>query len=130
MKSKGIALVLVLGFIMVAVLAANIALRLISGHSLLARHKAGRIQAFYAAQAGINYALEQLRTGAWTLNPPAGSDKHYCINDDGVTMNCADGNPLGNIVDGDILFGVEITIGPENSGIVLGTTQLQAKVEY
>ena len=128
MKSKGIALVLVLGFIMVAVLAANIALRLITGHSLLTQHKVGRIQAFYAAQAGINYALEMLRVG-----PPSGwaidlvNHKHYCINDDFTTMTCTD----GNFNDTELLpCRVEIDIFPQGTGGIPGTTQLEAKVEY
>ena len=51
--------------IMTVVILANIALALITNQSRLTHHQASRIQAFYAAQAGNNYAWEMLRTGAW-----------------------------------------------------------------
>lgn len=66
---KGIALVMVLGTLLVVVILAVIILNIILSHSRLTQHQVGRIQAYYAAMAGINYALEQLRTGNW----PAGN---------------------------------------------------------
>ena len=65
MKSKGVALMLILGFVMVAVLVANVALQLITSHFRLTQHKVGRVQAIYAAKAGMNYALEMMRIGTW-----------------------------------------------------------------
>ena len=70
MSSRGIAFVLVMAFILAVVVSATISLLLMSTQARLTHHQVSRIQAFYAAQAGINYALEQLRTGGWV----AGTD--------------------------------------------------------
>jgi Tfp pilus assembly protein PilX len=64
---KGIALFMVLGTLLVVTILAFIMLNIILSHSRLTQHQVGRIQAYYAAQAGMNYALEMLRTGAWTV---------------------------------------------------------------
>ena len=65
---KGIALLMVLGTLLVVVILAFIMLNIILSHSRLTQHQVSRIQAYYAAMAGMNYALEQLRIGAWTFN--------------------------------------------------------------
>jgi Tfp pilus assembly protein PilX len=70
---KGIALFMVLGTLLVVVILAFIMLNIILSHSRLTQHQVNRIQAYYAAMAGINYALEQLRIGAWTFNNPNNS---------------------------------------------------------
>ena len=64
---KGIALFMVLGTLLVVTILAFIMLNIMLSHSRLTQHQVGRIQAYYAAQAGMNYALEMLRTGAWTV---------------------------------------------------------------
>lgn len=69
---KGIMLFMVLSTIMVVVALANIILVLASSQSRLTRHQTGRIQAHYAAQAGIQYAIEMLRTNVWAI-PAAGT---------------------------------------------------------
>ena len=62
---KGIALFMVLGTILIAVVLANVMLAMISSHGRLTHHQVSRIQAYYASQAGVNYANEMLRSGAW-----------------------------------------------------------------
>lgn len=62
---KGLALFFVLSMLLITVILANVVLSLILNQSRFTHHKISRIQAYYAAQAGVNYALEQLRTGAW-----------------------------------------------------------------
>ena len=69
MDKRGIALFMVFGTILVVVILANVILNIMLSHSRLSHHQVGRIQAYYAAMAGTNYALEMLRTGTWT--PPA-----------------------------------------------------------
>jgi len=64
-NNKGVAMIMVLGTILVVVVLANVILAIILSQSRLTRHQIGRIQAYYAAMAGINYTLEQLRTGTW-----------------------------------------------------------------
>ncbi len=60
---KGIVLFLVLGTLLVVVSLAAVMLSLILSHARLTYHQTSRIQAYYAAMAGTNYALEKLRIG-------------------------------------------------------------------
>jgi Tfp pilus assembly protein PilX len=64
-RQKGIVLVLVLATILIVVLLGIAILNIISSQSRLTHHQLSRIQAYYANKAVINYAFEQLRTGAW-----------------------------------------------------------------
>jgi hypothetical protein len=64
-KRKSVALVLVLAILFSALLVAYITLVFFSSQSRLSHHQVSRIQAYYAGMAGINYAFEQLRRGAW-----------------------------------------------------------------
>lgn len=65
MKNKGVTLILVITLILVVAVLANIALVLVRSQFRLTHHQVNRIQGFYAAQAGVVYTLEMLRTGAW-----------------------------------------------------------------
>jgi Tfp pilus assembly protein PilX len=129
MKSRrGITLILILAVILVVVWLAHIALVLISSQSRLTHHQVSRIQAFYAAQAGINYALERLRVGDWSP-APASDDTYYCINgpvDGGVACSDAIGNRVEDV---DIAYNVQIRLYHLGGGIN-GTTQIEAKAEY
>jgi len=53
----------VLATLSVVVILANVVLSIISSQSRLTQHQVGRIQAYYAALAGMNYAYEMLRRG-------------------------------------------------------------------
>jgi len=64
-NNRGIVLFTVLAVIFIAVILANVLLSLVSSHSRFTHHQVSRIQAYYAGQAGMNYALEKLRTGDW-----------------------------------------------------------------
>jgi Tfp pilus assembly protein PilX len=64
---KGVVLLVVLGTILLVVILANIILNSMSSQSRLTHHQVSRIQAYYAAQAGMNYALERLRIPNWTV---------------------------------------------------------------
>lgn len=74
-NKKGVAIFMVLATILIVVILANVILAIISNQSRLSRHEVGRIQAYYAAKAGIVYALEKLRNGTWVYgsNCTAGS---------------------------------------------------------
>ena len=76
MKSKGVTLILVLSFILVSIILANAAAIFMRTQTKLSHYKLIRIQAFYAAQAGMNYALEELRDGSWV----AGTDCTDALN--------------------------------------------------
>jgi Tfp pilus assembly protein PilX len=62
---KGVVLLIVIGTVFIVIFLANVVLNIITSHSRLTHHQVSRIQAYYASMAGINYALEQLRTGTW-----------------------------------------------------------------
>ena len=62
---KGIVLLIVIGTVFIVIFLANVVLSIITSHSRLTHHQVSRIQAHYASMAGINYALEKLRTGDW-----------------------------------------------------------------
>jgi Tfp pilus assembly protein PilX len=70
---RGVALFIVLGTILIVVILANVVLNIILSQSRLTHHQISRIRAYYAGLAGMNYALEQLRTGAWVYS------SNYCI---------------------------------------------------
>ena len=82
-KEKGIILFIVLGTILLAVLLANAILSIVSSHSRLTQHQVSRIQAYYAAQAGVNLAMYHLRKGddpSWipAVSPPGLITKTMC----------------------------------------------------
>jgi Tfp pilus assembly protein PilX len=61
MNKKGVALYFVLAIVLIMVILANIILNFITSQNRLTTHQVKRVQAIYAAQAGVNYAIEQLR---------------------------------------------------------------------
>lgn len=76
LSRKGFIIFIVLGVIMVVAVLATVSLRIISNQARLTHHQVGRVQAQYAAKAGMVYALDQLRRGAWVYAPPANSCKN------------------------------------------------------
>jgi len=69
-NKKGVVLLIVLGTLLIVVSLATVVLSMMLSHSRLTYHQTGRLQAYYAAMAGINYGLDKLRVGSWI----AGSD--------------------------------------------------------
>ncbi|MBM3244224.1 MAG: hypothetical protein FJZ15_00325 [Candidatus Omnitrophica bacterium] len=65
LRNKGIALFLSLAVAAIVIVLANIIMNIMLSQSKLTHHQIGRIQAYYAGLAGINLALENLRTGTW-----------------------------------------------------------------
>lgn len=66
MGKRGVILFIVIGTILLVSVLGVVILTTISSQSRLTHHQVSRIQAYYAAMAGINYALEQLRVGNWS----------------------------------------------------------------
>ena len=58
---KGVILFIVIGVIMVVIILSTVILRVIANQSRLTHHQVSRIQAQYAAKAGVIYALDMLR---------------------------------------------------------------------
>lgn len=63
-------LFIVLGIILVVVALTNAILALTVSQYRISSHNASRIQAYYAAMAGINYAIDKLRAANDTTNWP------------------------------------------------------------
>ena len=70
---RGMLVFMVIGIIMVVVIFSMIALRIVANHSRLNYHQVSRIQALYAAKAGVIYALDKLRKNDDSLWPACGN---------------------------------------------------------
>jgi Tfp pilus assembly protein PilX len=72
-SKKGVLLFIVLMTIMIVIILGNIILSIMLSQGRLTTHQLSRIQAHYAAMAGITYAYEMLRLGsaAGGWDPPA-----------------------------------------------------------
>ena len=68
-NKEGTILFIVVAIIMVVSVLATAMLRTIANQSRLTHHQVSRIQAQYAAKAGMVYALDRLRLGTWTFAP-------------------------------------------------------------
>ncbi len=115
-NSKGIALYMVLTVLLIVVIFANIILSFILSQSQLTHHQVKRIQAYYAAQAGMNYALEALRLNEpnWTttINPIT---RLMCREITGISPCTAVNLTSPNITEPDLpktINYVLITVGP------------------
>lgn len=74
--NKGVVLYIVLVSILAALVIASSILNLLLSQTRFSQHGTSRVQAYYAARAGLNYALEQLRIGGspasgWYYTNPA-----------------------------------------------------------
>jgi len=93
--TKGIALLTVLVVLLVVVALAEGILQIMLNQSRLTHHNVSRIQAYYAAMAGMKLAYENLRTNSWPLPNPASAYRHYMCQS--VTPQCpppVDANPI------------------------------------
>ncbi len=85
-NKTGVALFIVLATLFIVLILGNVILNIISSQTRLTHHQVSRIQAYYAAQAGINYAFESLRSGSWPP-PPAGGSTGYSLCSSGCDVN-------------------------------------------
>ncbi len=119
MNKKGVALYFVLGILLVVVLLANIILNFVSSQRRLTTHQVKRVQAYYAAQAGVNYALEQLRLNNNTWNADTrltGGSFRICgsVYNSTDSLNCTGNNITEESFPRSVNY-VEIYISPENT---------------
>jgi Tfp pilus assembly protein PilX len=113
---------------------ANIILSVVSSQSRLTHHQISRIQAFYAAQAGVNYAREMIRLNNSTWVPEnVGATvtevKGRICRD---TTDCGSGFTGPKVSEASLpttVRWVEVTIGKIGSG-VSGTREIKATVDY
>lgn len=75
---RGMILFIVIGVVMVVVVLSTVVLTIVANHSRLTHHMVSRVQAQYAAKAGMVYALEKLRlgrsAGGWAYVSAANND--------------------------------------------------------
>lgn len=118
-NKKGIMLFMVLAVLVIVVTITNGILGFVLSHYKQTYHRVYRIQAYYAALAGVNLAMQKLRTET-TWIPAAWYTG---------AINCTSPAPSGvnfSIPDCDIPFPVYITISPANTGI----RTINATVDY
>jgi Tfp pilus assembly protein PilX len=119
-SKRGFALFVVLGTLILGVVLGNVIMSLILNHARLTQHQTGRIQAYYAALAGVNVAIENLRTGVWTYTPnscadPGATGTSACLVTD-ASFN-APNSPIVGYTDGTGAWhpSVEIVFCPSGS---------------
>ncbi|MCK9603936.1 MAG: hypothetical protein M0R66_06240 [Candidatus Omnitrophica bacterium] len=137
-NKKGIALFMVLATILIVVILSNVILTIISSQSRLTHHEISRIRAYYAAQAGLIYAMEMLRNGRWAFS--SGSDRYYCmalvsggsgVCIDAVTLTDTIPYDLGITNEGTLKVQVRIHANPNHPALPPnGIIQLDAKTDY
>lgn len=125
---KGAILFIVVGIIMVVAVLAAALLRTISNQSRLTHHQVTRIQAQYAAKAGMVLVFDKLRRGDWSQN--ALVPNYYCINGPvDVGVNCPAGP--SRVDDPTIPYNVQITVFPQNPPTgINGTARIEIKTDY
>lgn len=64
-NKKGILFVMVLAAVIVALTLGAIFLTFFTSESKVTHHQLSRIQAYYVAMAGVNYAFERIWNGSW-----------------------------------------------------------------
>lgn len=99
-STQGAALFITLFTVMVIIILANIILGVMLNNSRLTRHRVGRIQAYYADLAGVNYALDRLRLGTDPLFPllaPAVPPANYIVNICNTNAACNITLPAGMV---------------------------------
>jgi len=120
---KGVILVVVIGIMLVIFTLALAALFLMTQQSRIAEHKIKRSKAFFAAQAGMVLALEQLRLGVWV---PGNT---YCLSN-GIVPNPS--GCFATVVDSSsprLPYDAVIVVGALGSG-VSGTAPVDIRVDY
>ncbi len=126
-RDKATALFLVLAVLFVVLALANMILSFMHSQSRLTHHEVSRIQAYYAAQAAMNYALEQLRTGGWVAGALGVEYTSYPPG----TPNYNEA--LYNITKGfypDSINYINVTIAPQTGSFIPGTNPVNITVDY
>ena len=88
-SNKGIALLTVLVVLLVVVALAEGILQIMLNQSRLTHHNVSRIQAYYAAMAGMKLAYENLRTNSWPTPTVGNPVVWHCMSLNGVIPQCA-----------------------------------------
>jgi len=135
MNKKGAALFLVLAIIFGVILLSGVVLNLITNQSKLTDHQVKRMQAYYAAQAGMNYGFEQLRiadaASPWLTDTTSSRTFRICGSAYAAIASPASLCTGENITEPSfppIINYVNITVGPLN--VVTNERSINATVDY
>ncbi len=124
---------MVLAILFGVILMSGVVLNLITSQSKLTDHQVKRMQAYYAAQAGMNYGFEQLRIAAvgspWLTDTVSSRTFRIC----GSAYQLANpglcnGNNVTESSFPPIINFVNITIGPRDA--VTNERAVNATVDY
>jgi hypothetical protein len=109
------------------VILTSVVLTLIASQSKLADHQLRRIQAYYAGQAAVNYALEELRLGTagWVPDTVTTITKVMCRA--AGSAPCASPDIIESSLPFSIHY-VSLTLGPKDAAT--GLTPVRAAVNY
>jgi Tfp pilus assembly protein PilX len=119
--NSGLVLFIVIGIIMIVVILSTAILRVVSNHSRLNYHQVSRIQAQYAAKAGVLYALDKLRRNDdLTCWPATGTYTNRMVSSGATGCDFNEAALSTSIQE------VDITVGVPGSGIS-GTRKVTAK---
>jgi len=122
---KGAILVIVIGLIMVVSALTTVILRIIVNQARLTHHQVSRIQAQYAAKAGVFYALDKLRRNDNAVCWPSAGPFPYTryMKSSGSGCDIVEPNLPSSVSQ------VEITVSGPNTG-PSGTQQVSATATY
>jgi len=117
MNKKGVALFFVLAILLVVSILANIILSFIVSQASLTTHQVKRMQAYYAAQAGVNYAIEKLRLNNSTWNTTVSSASFRICGSaySSAHPTLCNGNNITEPAFSPLINYVVLTIGPLNA---------------
>jgi Tfp pilus assembly protein PilX len=123
-NSRGVALFIVLAALAIVVILADVVLNIMLSQNRLTHHQVSRIRAYYAAQAGMVYTLEMLKSGIWA--PDSSNTKYACH------RSCIDSVVASYTIptDADIPYNIQVTIYPRGTGGISGTTRVNVKTDY
>lgn len=142
-RRKGVAMFMVLATILIVVVLANVALTIVSNQGRLTRHEVGRIQAYYAAKAGLEYTMMKIKVGDWPFS--GGAERYYCF----ATVPAGAGQCITGVLNNTIpydegvtakgAYRIEVEVCRDVGGVgscgpppttPTGTIRLNAKVDY
>ncbi len=127
-NKKGMILFIVLGVVLVVGILAIVVLRLISSHARLTHHQVTRIQAQYAAKAGMLYALDKLRRDDDACWASSGTYTRYLCRGTAAGV-CTGGCVVIEPYLPPAINYVSIVVSDPGTGI-LGTRQVSATAEF
>ncbi|HOW42671.1 MAG TPA: hypothetical protein PLF03_03300 [Candidatus Omnitrophota bacterium] len=127
LDKKGIAIYLVLGVLLIVVFLGGMFMTFVVSQSRFSHHQLSRIQALYAAKAGMYYAIDRLsqQDPNWSAATPF---ERFICRESGAA-HCSDATTLIDPLLPHTIKLVKIAVGAANSGIQ-NTRTINITVDY